>query len=96
MKRIVVHIDRLVLRGIDAGDAAAVSAGVQAGVEAELQRLLAEPGAAAQLASGGHRARIRAGAVTLTANSAGGDSGQHMGHHMGEAIAGGIARGGRS
>lgn len=96
MKRIVVHIDRLVLRGIDADDAAAVSAGVQAGVQAELRRLLAEPGTAAQLATGGHRARIRAGAVTLTANSTGSNTDHHMGHHMGQAIAGGIVRGGRS
>ncbi|MDO9598366.1 MAG: hypothetical protein Q7J47_11665 [Azoarcus sp.] len=92
MKRIVVHIDRLVLRGIDAGDAAAVSAGVQAGVEAELQRLQGEAGAAAHLAAGCHLARISAGSVQLGANSTGSDTG----HQIGQAIAGGIAGGERS
>ena len=36
-QRIVLHIDRLVLRGIDRADAGAVSAAIQA----ELQRLVA-------------------------------------------------------
>lgn len=47
MRRIVLHIDRLVLRGIDRADAA----GVAKGLQAELQALLAGEGAVAALAS---------------------------------------------
>ncbi|WP_333858703.1 hypothetical protein [Denitromonas sp.] len=84
MTRIVVHIDKLVLTGIDRKDAAAVSAGVQA----ELQRLLAQPGAVASLAAGGDRARLHTavGPVALGA----------VGQGIGRAIAGGIVPGGKS
>lgn len=81
MTRLVLHIDRLVLTGIDRHDADAVAAGVQT----ELQRLLAQPGALGALTVGGDRPRIRAGAVPV---AHGGN-----GHAMGQAIAGGIARG---
>ena len=79
MSRLVLHIDRLVLTGIDRHDADAVAAGVQA----ELQRLLAEPGAAAALADAGPRGRIHAGQVAVAGK----------GQAMGQALAGGIARG---
>ena len=80
MKRIIMHIDKLVLRGIDHADAAAVSAGVQA----DLQRLLAEPGAASPLTGGGHRYRITAGTVHVTHGT--------RGRAMGHAIAGSIVK----
>ncbi|MCB1938218.1 MAG: hypothetical protein KDE64_03345 [Rhodocyclaceae bacterium] len=83
MTRLVLHIDRLVLTGIDRHDADAVAAGVQA----ELQRLLAQPGALGALVGGGDRPRIRAGAVAVAHGASG--------HVMGQAIAGGIARGGK-
>jgi hypothetical protein len=44
VSRVVVHVDRLVLRGVDARDGQAVAAGLQA----ELTRMLAEPGVASQ------------------------------------------------
>ncbi|MFC3284030.1 hypothetical protein [Litchfieldella rifensis] len=83
MTRLVIHIDKLVLRGIDRSDAAAVSAGVQA----ELQRLLAEPGAASALIAGGDRYRLKAGPVP---------SAPAGGRALGQAIAGGIVGGTRS
>lgn len=78
MTRLVIHIDKLVLRGIDRSDAAAVAAGVQA----ELQRLLAEPGAASTLIEGGDRYRLKAGTIQ-SAPATGGRA-------LGQAIAGGI------
>lgn len=57
--RVVVHIDRLVLRGIEATDAAAVSAGI----ETQLRQLLGEPGRAVQIAVAGDRRRVKAGEV---------------------------------
>lgn len=81
MKHVVLHIDRLVLRGIGRTDAAAVSTGIQA----ELQRLLAEPDAATSLAEGGHRYRIKAGTVNIAQDA----DGRAVGH----AIAGGVFKG---
>ncbi|MGH8720354.1 MAG: hypothetical protein ACREU4_00115 [Burkholderiales bacterium] len=79
MKRVVLHIDRLVLRGIERGDAAALSAGVQA----ELQHLLAAPEAAQSLAVLGHTALLRAGTVRIAPT---------QGAAAGQAIASGILR----
>ena len=56
MTRIVLHIDRLVLRGVDPADARAVAAAMQA----ELGRLLGSDAGAALLAPG-DRAVLRAG-----------------------------------
>ncbi|MFT3718297.1 hypothetical protein [Pseudorhodoferax sp.] len=64
MTRIVLHVDRLVLRGVDAADAPAVTQALQA----ELQRLLAADGAAALAAHGG-TAVLRAGRVALPAGA---------------------------
>jgi hypothetical protein len=44
VRRVAVHVERLVLRGVDAGDGQAVAAGLRA----ELSRLLADPRVAAQ------------------------------------------------
>ena len=60
MKRIVLHIDRLVLRGVERGDAAAVSAALQA----ELQSLLSPEGAGT-LATQGSVHALQAGRVRL-------------------------------
>jgi hypothetical protein len=79
--RVLVHIDRLVLRGISRADAAAVSAGLQV----QLQHLLAAPDAAGPLAAGGNRHRVRAGQVRIS---------QRRGATaMGRAVAGSIVRG---
>jgi len=77
--RLVLHIDRLVLRGIERADAAVVSAGVRT----ELQRLLAAPDTARALAAGGSKYRVEAGEVRVARG----------GGALGRAIAGGIARG---
>ena len=61
MKRIFLHIDKLVLRGIDRGDTAAISAGLQA----ELERRLAKPGNVTPLLESSHRYRIKAGSVKI-------------------------------
>ena len=65
--RIVLHIDKLVLRGIDRADAAAVSAGIRA----QLKSLLVEPGVAATLATRGDHFRIKAGTAQVDQAGAG-------------------------
>ncbi len=54
MNRVVLHIDTLVVRGMDRTDAATL----QASLQAELQKLLTQPDAARGLAIAGHRARV--------------------------------------
>lgn len=80
MSRIVLHIDRLLLRGIDAGNAEAFSAALQA----ELQRQLAIAGMAETLSGIGHLARIKAGEVRSTTPGSEG---------LGQAIGRSIVRG---
>jgi len=80
MTRIVLHIDRLVLRGIDRSDAAAVTARIQA----ELQRLLSASDTAQDIAGAGNRPRV-AGKVRLAAGSAT--------RALGTAVAGRIVQG---
>ena len=64
MTRIVLHIDRLVLRGIDRSDAAAVTACIQA----EVQRLLSTSDTAQAIARAGSRHRV-SGKVRVAAAS---------------------------
>ena len=59
MPRIVLHIDRLVLHGVERGDAAALSAALQV----ELHSLLGVPGAT-------HALTARAGARAVQAGKA--------------------------
>lgn len=63
MTRIVIHIDRLVLRGIDSTDAEAVSAGVSSA----LAEALGDPARRASLLAQGNRARVDAGTVKASA-----------------------------
>ncbi len=84
MKRIILHVDKLVLKGIDHTGANAVSAGMQA----ELQRLLTKPDATATLTDGGNRNRIRSQNVHITHGT---DA-----RAMGVIIAGSIVRGSQS
>lgn len=79
MTRIVLHIDRLVLRGVDPADARAVAAAMQA----ELGRLLGSDAGAALLAPG-DRAVLRAGRIHL----APGDHGLALGRAVAARIAG--------
>ena len=83
-RRIVLHIDRLVLRGIDHGNAAAVASGLQAG----LQELLAQAGEAPTIISAGDRYRVRAGSVRVHD----GDSGRALGRAIAGKIAGSTDR----
>ncbi|MCB2008134.1 MAG: hypothetical protein KDH93_24210 [Rhodoferax sp.] len=80
MRRVVLHVDRLVLHGIDRTDAQALSAGLQA----ELQRLLSVPGAATTMVAAGNQLRVRSAPVTLAPGG---------GRQAGQAIAGGIVKG---
>jgi len=81
MTRVVLHIDRLVLRGVDRADAAAVSAGLKG----QLQHLLVGPDAARALAAAGNAYRVKAGEVRIA---------RHRGATaMGRAVASSIVRG---
>jgi hypothetical protein len=61
MRRVLVHIDRLVLAGMRDLDPRRFAADVKSA----LARLLAQPGAPARLAARGALARIDAGKVTV-------------------------------
>ena len=61
MKRLIVHIDRLVLKGFRHEDRYALAEGLQQ----ELSRLLAEPGVARHLVSRGDSAQLEAGGVRV-------------------------------
>jgi hypothetical protein len=80
MSRIVLHIDRLVLRGIEPGDTDAFSTALQA----ELQRQLAMTGMAETLRGIGQPARIKVGEVRSAKSG-------HEG--LGQAVAQSIASG---
>ena len=62
MKRVVVHIDRLVLNGFPS----AARHGIAAGLQAELSRLLAAPTTAERLPGIGHVATVRADKIQLS------------------------------
>jgi hypothetical protein len=81
MSRIVLHIDRLVLRGVHSSDPQALTLAVQA----ELALLMSQPGSAVVLANGSHRTRVRASEVRLPAKA---DV-----PSLGQAIAGGLHAG---
>jgi hypothetical protein len=61
MKRVEVHIDRLVLRGFRPED----GHGIAAGMREELARLLSDPRAARQLTAQGDAPRLRIGGVQI-------------------------------
>jgi hypothetical protein len=65
-KRVVLHIDQLVLNGIAHRDRHAVAAGLQR----ELARLLAEPEAMAAWSAQAGVARVRAAPMPLAAGAA--------------------------
>lgn len=74
MTRIVLQVDKLVLRGIDPADAKAVAAGVQG----ELQRLLAVPGAASALIAVGDRLRVDTAPTKLAPGAGNYKTGQRI------------------
>jgi len=61
MKRVVVHIERLVLDGFARGD----REGIAEGLRDELTRLLREPGAGERLARTGHLASLGTATIQL-------------------------------
>jgi hypothetical protein len=83
MKRVFVHIDRMVLNGFREADARAVGEGMRG----ELTRLLAAPAAAERLASLGHVSSLNAGKVRLAQDA----KPQRLGISAGRAIAKGIS-----
>jgi hypothetical protein len=82
MKRVIVHIDRLVLRGFDHEDRHAIAAGLQQ----ELARLFAEPHAAQQLTARGDVSRMRVGSININPGSkpqgVGVDAARRIGQEM--------------
>jgi hypothetical protein len=81
MKRVVVHIDRLVLNGIRPADQHAFAAGLQQ----ELGRVIADQQAVSPLTAMGDSARLQVGGVHIARNS--------TPQRMGESVARGIGRG---
>lgn len=80
----VVHIERLILDGIEVPYAQRPQ--LQAAVEAELARLLAEGGVAASLRAGGAVPSRRGGSIHL----ADGKDPAHLGSQIARAVHGGI------
>ena len=65
MKRVVLHIDSLVLKGFRHED----RHGIAEGLQQELTRLFANPQAAQQLAANGDVSRLRLGNISIDQNS---------------------------
>jgi hypothetical protein len=84
VKRVVVHIDRLLLKGFRNADSHAIGEGMRG----ELARLLADPMTGEWLASLGHVSGIQAGKVKVTQDA----KPQRFGISAGRAIAKGISR----
>jgi hypothetical protein len=84
MKRVVVHIDRLVLNGFRDADADAIGEEMRI----ELARMIADPATGERLASVGHVPSLHAGKVRL----APGARLEGLGVSAGRAIAKGISR----
>ena len=84
MRRVVVHIDRMVLKGFRNADAHAIGENMRS----ELARLLADPATGQRLASLGHVSSLHAGKVGLAPDA----RAPTARHRRGPAIAKGIAR----
>jgi hypothetical protein len=84
MKRVVVHIENLVLKGFRREDRHAIAAAVQN----ELTRVLAVPRAARNLAPSGNVPHLRLGSVTLGANT----KPHQVGAEIGRAVGRGLIR----
>lgn len=65
VKRVVLHIDSLVLKGFRHED----RHGIAEGLQQELTRLFANPQAAQQLAANGNVSRLRLGNISIDQNS---------------------------
>ena len=83
---IKLHIERLVLDGLNVGPGQGVQ--VKAAVEAELARLLTSGGVSEALQSGGAFYQVRTGGVEVAAEG----SPARLGHQIAHAVYGGIGR----
>lgn len=79
MKRVVVTIDRLVLKGFRYEDRHAIARGLQE----QLAQLLSEPGMAERIDAIGSTSRLRLGTVRMSGDM----QGQQIGQATGRAIA---------
>jgi hypothetical protein len=84
MRRVIVHIDRMVLKGFGNADAQSIGEGMRS----ELARLLAQPATSHRLASLGQVSSLHAGKVRLGHDA----RPQAVGLSAGRAIAKGISR----
>jgi len=81
MKRVILHIDNLVLKGFRHED----RRGIATGLQHELSSLFADPQAVQQLTSGGDLSQLQVGSVSV---------GQGVKpHHIGQQVARGIGKG---
>ena len=67
MRRVIVNIDRLVLKGVRFEDRHAIAQGLQE----QLTRLLSEPGMAERIGETGSTSRLRLGDVRVTGDMRG-------------------------
>ncbi|MEK6804808.1 MAG: hypothetical protein AABZ34_19440 [Nitrospirota bacterium] len=81
MRRVMVKIDSLVLKGFRHEDRHAIAQGLQE----QLQEMLSEPGMAERLSTMGHIPRLRAGQIEMSTDS--------KPRHVGIATANGIGKG---
>jgi hypothetical protein len=65
MKRIVLHIDKLVLKGFRSQD----QHGIAKGLQQELTRIFADPQIAQQLTTNGDVSRLRVGGIQIQHDS---------------------------
>ena len=83
-RRVIVNIERLVLKGFRYEDRHAIAAAVQA----ELMRVLSAPEAAQRLTELGHVPRMRIGNVNVESNA----QPQQVGSETGRAIGKGLTK----
>lgn len=84
MKRVIVHIDRLVLNGFHHLD----SDGISAGIKGELVRWLADPEIAAQVAAASNAASIKVYLAPLAQEA----KPQEVGRRVAQSIGKGLSR----
>ena len=84
MKRVIVHIDRLVLKGLGHGSPEAIAQGLQQ----QLAATLSTQGGVDAWSRPGHIARLQVGPVAMSADS----SPLEVGHSLASAIGKGVVR----
>lgn len=85
MSRVFVHIDKLVLRGVDRRDADSITAAI----EQHLQRHLAQPGTAQHVAERGNRGRVLTQPVQRSTDQSLGDG---VGNSVAASVGAGVPR----